>query len=167
MASFTLTSPVSFQVATCDLPDKFDDASPQPWRLYPHERLSEREPVGRGEELRHKSGPWRPYNSLGLSRYVRCAFEEERHRDLQDMRDVLQAARADAVLSVLIFLHLLPRQPEVVAELLSAHSEHDPAHPDTAAHVFIDGAGVPFAHCLFQDSVVLVARIAPWALEMS
>jgi hypothetical protein len=61
----------------------------------------------------------------------------------------------------------LPREPEGVAELLSAHSEHYPAHPDTAAHVSVDGAGGPFAHCLFQDSVVLAARIAPWALEIS
>src|SRR5882724_6658052 len=41
----------SYQVAACDLLDKLDDASPQPWLLYPHERLSEREPVGRGEEV--------------------------------------------------------------------------------------------------------------------
>ena len=46
MASFALTSPVSFQVVACDLLDKFDDASPQLWLLYPHERLSERERVG-------------------------------------------------------------------------------------------------------------------------
>ena len=46
MASFALTSPVSFQVVACDLLDKFDDVSPQPWLLYPHERLSERERVG-------------------------------------------------------------------------------------------------------------------------
>jgi hypothetical protein len=137
---------VRLKVAACDLPDKFDDASPQPWRLYPHERLSEREPVGRGEELRHISGPRRLSNSIGLPRQLRCAFEEERHRDLQDMGDVLQAARADAILSILIFLHLLPRQPEVVAELLSAHSEHHPAHPDPAAHVFVDGIRGPFDH---------------------
>ena len=64
---------------------------------------------------------------------------------------MLQAARADAVLSVLIFLHLLPCDPKAVAELLSAHSEHHPAHPNTGAHVFIDGAGGPFEHYLFHD----------------
>jgi hypothetical protein len=66
------------------------------------------------------------------------------------MRDVLQAARPDAVPSALIFLYLLPREPEGVAELLSAHSEHYPAHPDTAAHVSVDGAGGPFAHARFR-----------------
>src|SRR5262249_36204602 len=54
----------SSQIFACDLPDKLDDASTQPRRLYPHERLNEREPVGRGEELRHISGPRRLYNSL-------------------------------------------------------------------------------------------------------
>jgi hypothetical protein len=82
------------------------------------------------------------------------------------MRDVLQAACADAVLSVLVFLHLLPGESEAVAELLSAHSEHYPAHPDTAAHVFIDGAGGPFDHCSFPD-FVRVTRVGgvDWAVK--
>src|SRR4029453_13246703 len=142
------TSPVSSQVVACDLPDKLDDASPQPSRLYPHERLSEREPLGRGKELRHIGGPRRLSNPFGRPKLVWCAFEEERHCDLQDMRDVLQAARPDAVPSAPIFLYLLPREPEGVAELLSAHSEHYPAHPDTAAHVSVDGAGGPFCPLL-------------------
>jgi hypothetical protein len=59
---------------------------------------------------------------------------------------------------------LLPRQPEVVAELLSAHSEHHPAHPDPAAHVFVHGVGGHFDRCLFpvsSESLVLAALIAP------
>jgi len=55
------------------------------------------------------------------------------------MRDVLQTARAYAVRSALIFLHLLEREPKAVGELLLAHSEHLSGHSDTAAHVFIDG----------------------------
>jgi len=54
---------------------------------------------------------------------------------------VLQAARADAVPSRLVFLHLLERDPEPVGESLLAHSEHHSAHPDPAAHVFVDGVG--------------------------
>src|SRR5262245_12128004 len=104
----------SSQFVSCDLLDKLD--SPQPWRLYPHERLSEREPVGRGEEVRHMS------RRRCLS--VRRPVEEERYRDLQDMRDVLQAARADAVPSLLVFLHLLEREPEPLGEFLLAHTEH-------------------------------------------
>src|SRR5262249_31926447 len=129
------------QVVAYDPLHKSDDASPQPWILYPHERLGERKSLGRGEELSHVTGPRRLSNSLGLRWHARRAFEEERHWDLQDMRDLLQAARANAVLSVLIFLHLLEREPEPVAERLLAHSKHHPAHPDTAAHVPIDGVG--------------------------
>ena len=48
---------------------------------------------------------------------VRRAFKEERHGDLQDMREVLQAARAHTVRSLLVFLHLLEREPEPIGEL--------------------------------------------------
>ena len=58
----------SIQVVARDLLDKLDDASPQPWVLYPHERLGEREPVGRGEEVGNVGGRWRLPNSLGLPR---------------------------------------------------------------------------------------------------
>jgi hypothetical protein len=47
---------VHLKVGACDLLDKLDDASPQRWLLYPHERLSEREPFGRGKEVRHING---------------------------------------------------------------------------------------------------------------
>jgi len=123
--------------------DKRDDASSQAWLLYFHERLGEREPVDRGEKFGHIGGQWRRSDSFGLPRQVRRAFEKERHRDLEDIRNVLQAARANAVRSLLIFLHLLEREPKPVAELLLAHSEHHPAHPDPAAHVFVDKVGGP------------------------
>src|SRR5262249_41304233 len=54
------------------------------------------------------------------------------------MGDVLQAARPHTVRSLLVFLHLLERDTEPVAECRLAHSEHHPAHPDAAAHVFVD-----------------------------
>ena len=68
---------------------------------------------------------------------------------------MLQAARAYAVRSALIFLHLLEREPKAVGELLLAHSEHLSGHSDTAAHVFIDGVGSFFDHCLFTIHVCL------------
>src|SRR5262245_50787167 len=97
-----------------------------------------------------------PKSKLGSECRIRGAFgnrvagqtciaarplEEERHWDLQDMRDVLQAARAYAVRSALIFLHLLEREPKAVGELLLARSEHLSGHSDTAAHVSIVGVG--------------------------
>jgi hypothetical protein len=90
---------------------------------------------------------------------VRRALEKERHWDLQKLRDVLQAARPDAVRSFLVFLHLLEREPEPVAELLLAHSEHQPAHPDPASHVFVNGVGDPLDHCFFHDTSTYTG---PW-----
>jgi len=95
---------------------------------------------------------------------MRCAFEEERHRDLQKLRDVLQAARADAGRAILVFLHLLGRKPERVAELRLAHSEHHPTHADPAAHVSVDRVGDPSDHCLFHSEILTrggAARISP------
>src|SRR5262245_17027768 len=87
------TSPGSSQVVACDLLDKLDDASPQHWRFYAHERLDEREPVGRGKELRHIGGrrqlsnflelPGRcgapsKKNATGFAGYARCAARGSR-----------------------------------------------------------------------------------------
>ena len=70
---------------------------------------------------------------------MRTALEEERHRDLQDMGDVLQPARADAVGAFLVFLHLLKGDAERVPELGLAHAEHHAAHAHAAADVLIYG----------------------------
>ena len=48
------------------------------------------------------------------------------------MRDVLQAARAHTVRSLLVFLHLLEREAERIAEFLLAHAEHHAPHADAA-----------------------------------
>src|SRR5258705_3530259 len=69
---------------------------------------------------------------------MRRAFEEERHRHLQDVRHVLQAARADAVGALLVFLHLLEGDLERLSQLLLAHAEHLAAHPQAAAYVLVD-----------------------------
>jgi hypothetical protein len=45
---------------------------------------------------------------------ARGAFEKERDRHLEDLRELLQAAGTDAVFSVFIFLNLLERQSERV-----------------------------------------------------
>jgi hypothetical protein len=72
------------------------------------------------------------------------------------MRDLLQAARPHTVRSFLVFLDLLEREPEPVAELRLAHSEHQPAHPDPAAYVFVDRVGGLFKGCLFHDTSELL-----------
>src|SRR5207244_346121 len=70
---------------------------------------------------------------------LRRAFKEERHRDLYDVRDMLQPARADAVRALLVFLDLLKRQAQCVAEIRLAHCQHHPAHAQTTADVLVDG----------------------------
>ena len=110
--------------------------------LDPHESLGERESVRRGEKVGHIGRRRNHFRRLGCTRYARRAFEEERHRDLQDVGDVLQPARADAVRAILVFLDLLKRQPKCVAEIRLAHCQHHPAH----AHPAADGAARGFGH---------------------
>jgi cellobiose-specific phosphotransferase system component IIA len=68
----------------------------------------------------------------------RRALEKERDRHLQDLRDLLKAARADTVSALLVFLNLLERQAESVAELLLAHPQHHAAHAHAAADMLVD-----------------------------
>src|SRR5205814_8661027 len=76
--------------------------------------------------------------ALGLSWLMRRTLEEECNGDLQDVRDVLEPPRADAVDALLVFLYLLERDAERVAELRLAHAEHHPAHAYAAADVPVD-----------------------------
>jgi hypothetical protein len=69
------------------------------------------------------------------------------------MRDLLQAARPHAVGAFLVFLNLLEGQAERLPKLFLAHSEHLPAHPDPAAHVFVDRVLFDF---LFHDTSELL-----------
>jgi hypothetical protein len=50
----------------------------------------------------------------------------------------LQAAGADAVGPLLVFLDLLERQPEGVPEIGLAHIEHEPPQAHAAAKLFVD-----------------------------
>src|SRR4051812_25933622 len=85
---------------------------------------------------------------------MRRALEEERHRNLQDMRDVLQTARTDAVGALLVFLHLLEGDLERLAKLLLAHAEHLATHPQSAAHMLVDRVGELLGHCLSCDGIL-------------
>jgi hypothetical protein len=79
---------------------------------------------------------------LGCTRSARRAFEEERHRDLQDVGDLLQPARADAARALLVFLDLVKRQAKCVAEFRLAQCQYHPAHAHPGADVLVDGFGV-------------------------
>src|SRR5882672_2690473 len=95
---------------------------------------------------------------------MRRALEEERHRHLKDVRHVLQAARTDAVGALLVFLHLLERDLERLAQLLLAHAEHLPAHPQPAAYVLVDRIwrlhGVSCDGVVMTHSTVFSCRFA-------
>ena len=54
---------------------------------------------------------------------MRRFLEEELHRDIEDLRDLEQPARADAVHALLVFLYLLKRQSHTLAETLLTHAK--------------------------------------------
>ena len=122
-----------------DLLHELDDTSLEFRVLDPHEGLGERESVRRGEKVGHVGRRRRRFCRLGCTRYARCALEEERHRDLQDVGDLLQSAHADAVRALLVLLDLLKRQAKCAAEIHLAHCQHHPAHAHPAADVLVDG----------------------------
>src|SRR6185312_4825590 len=58
-----------------------------------------------------------------IARDMRCFLEEELHRDIEDLRDLEQPARADAVNALLVFLYLLKRQPHALADTFLTHAK--------------------------------------------
>jgi hypothetical protein len=66
-------------------------------------------------------------------RLARHASKEEFDRYSQDVRKLLQVARADSIGALLIFLHLLKREAERVRALLLSRAKHDPPHSHAAA----------------------------------
>jgi hypothetical protein len=91
-----------------------------------------------------------PRHCRWLARHLGRALKEERHRHLQDVGNLLQAARTNAVRPLLILLHLLERDPHCIAELRLAHAEHHSAHPHAIGHVFIDYVERLFYHRMNQ-----------------
>src|SRR3954453_14388420 len=78
---------------------------------------------------------------------VGCQFlawrilEKEGDGDAEYGGNRLQAAGTDAIGALFIFLDLLERDAEILAQLFLAHSEHIAAKPDPASHVNVDGIG--------------------------
>ena len=73
-----------------NLLDEVNDATSKLRLLDAHERLGEREPVGRGEEVEHVGRRGCLAEPLRLPRLMRRALKEKRHGNLQDMRDMLE-----------------------------------------------------------------------------
>jgi hypothetical protein len=60
-------------------------------------------------------------------------FEEETGRHAKSVGDLMQAASADPVGALLVFLDLLERDAERRGELLLAHANQESPHADAAA----------------------------------
>ena len=69
------------------------------------------------------------------------ALKEECDRHLQDMASLLQPTRADAVRAFLIFLDLLERDAERIAEPRLAHVQHHTARTQATANMLVYGVG--------------------------
>src|SRR3989338_1016667 len=79
---------------------------------------------------------------LAVSRGRRSPFEtleEIFNGDAKNRAYLVEAARADTVRTLLVFLNLLERQPEGLAQLLLTHADKHALHADPAAHMHIDG----------------------------
>jgi hypothetical protein len=123
-----------------NLLNKPNDGAARFWVCDEHKGLHQRKAVRRGKEIGHVGGgesfsrlPSRWPNA----RHGRRALEEKRNRHLEDLGDVLQAAGADAVSSLFVFLDLLECQPERICNIGLAHVEHKPPHSHAAADMLV------------------------------
>jgi hypothetical protein len=100
-------------VTAGDLLDEMDDVPTEHGLLDPHERFGEHKPVRSGEEVAYVTrGRRRGALSDWRARWRRRAVEEG-YRDLQNVRDVLEAARADPISALVVFLHFQNRPAPV------------------------------------------------------
>ena len=96
-----------------DLLNQFHDAAPEPGVGDPCEGARQGQAFGRGEKVVDVRALF-----AQRLRGERQVFEEERHRDLQDVSDLLKPTRTDAVGTLLVFLNLLERNAEYVRDVL-------------------------------------------------
>src|SRR4029077_20561433 len=146
--------------AACDLLDEVDDAPPQLGIVDTHECLGERQAVGCSEKIGHVSGCRRLAHAL-RPRHAgnnRRAIEEERHRYLENVRNLLQPAGANAVGALFVLLHLLKSQAKSIAELLLAHRQHHATHAYAATDMLINWIWRLLGHHLPSSSISLLAQ---------
>ena len=83
-----------------------------------------------------------PYLERGelCSRRLRLwiALKHRRQRDVQGLADIEKAPRADTVLPAFVFLNLLERDAQGLAEVCLAYAERLPAHAHPIADEFVD-----------------------------
>src|SRR5262245_60157056 len=130
-------SPFRFLTRQCA--DEVDDAATQLGVLDVDERLVELDSLRARKEINHVMSrlPFGEPTRISRRRAARI-LEEERYGHGQDARDMLQAARANAIGALLVFLDLLEGDPEMLAELFLAHAQHHAAQANPTADVSID-----------------------------
>src|SRR5579863_9751366 len=119
---------------------KVDDSPAHFWIADAQEGAIQLQALGRGEEV-DDIGLRRLLGEAAAIRLRRRAFEKVRRRDLERSGRLLQAAGADSIRALFVFLDLLERHTEKFAELALAHADHCPAHSQPRADIDIDHVG--------------------------
>src|SRR5262249_21878182 len=131
-------SPPGRLVDACNLFYEIDDATPHSRTLYSGECLGEGQSFGSRQEIRDVSRRGGILRAMGSGVEVRGTIKKKRHRHLEDFGNLLEPACSDPVRALLIFLNLLERETQGLAELFLTHGQHHSPHPDSAPHVPVD-----------------------------
>ena len=108
----------------CDGFDEMHNRTPDRFVADAHERLDKGLSVGGREKICSVDGGRRLCLFRRLAGSLRNALEEKGHGDIEYMTKLLQAARADPVGALFVFLDLLKRQAQLHSEPFLAHAEH-------------------------------------------
>ena len=100
-----------------DLLDEFNDGPPNVAPLDPPECLHKTQRIGSIEEIDYVT------IAFPIRGAAESAAKKEQDRDLQDLTNLLQPGGLDAVVSGLIFLHLLERHAERKSQRLLRQAE--------------------------------------------
>jgi hypothetical protein len=121
-----------------DLLDQRYDRAPHPWVFDSSVCPYQRDPIGRGEKstyvTRYRRLSFWAFREMKLAR---CSLKEKRHRYTKDLGQLMKAAGADAVGTLLVFLDLLERQSQTVGQLRLTEVEHKSTHADAATNMVV------------------------------
>src|SRR5262249_3272873 len=138
-----------------DALDQFDDRTTQlavgesRIGLQQTERVRVRDQRERGLDARHRYF----FDAV-------AAFEEGVDRDVENARDLRETTCADAVRSLLIFLHLLERHADALAELGLRQSGGKALDLDALSNLDINGIGFSRGHGSLRLGALRPSRVA-------
>src|SRR6185437_7095849 len=95
------------------------------------------------------------HHGPGALRARRRLVVKKLHGNAENLCEIEEAAGADPVDALLVLLHLLERQPQMLAKLFLAHAEQHPPQSDPRADMDIHRIGAPRStRRLFAGSVL-------------